>query len=63
MNGNSLQDFIEKTGCVNEYILQKITNCILNSLEEYNEFFSINYGEICTCDIFFDKTCNIKVYL
>ena len=63
MNGSSLQDFIEVTGCVNEYILQKITISIIESLEEYNEYFSENYGEICTCDVFFDKSCNIKVLI
>lgn len=61
MQGLSLQEMIESVGVFDESLLCKIAFGLFKSLDEYNEKFISDYGEICSCDVFFDKDANIKV--
>jgi len=61
MNGYSLQDLIENIGALNEEMLRSIAIQILESFEEYNNKFMTDYGELCPCEILFDKHGHVKV--
>jgi len=61
MEGFSLGDLIENFGTLNENLMQKIAGSLLNCLAEYEENFSEDFGEICPCNILFDKYGNLKV--
>jgi len=61
MDGFSLGDIIENLGTLNENLLQKITNSLLNCLLEYEESFLEDFGDLCPCNILFDKYGNLKV--
>ena len=63
MRGYSLQDIINNVGSLPESIIRDIAIQLIDSLEEYNEYFSEDYGELCTCDILFDKNGKLKVKL
>jgi hypothetical protein len=61
MRGYSLQDIIENNCSLPEHILQNITIQLLEAMEEYKHFFNNDYGEICSCDILFDKHGKLKI--
>jgi hypothetical protein len=61
MQGYSLLDNLESIGILPESILKKISSQVLLAFEEYNDKFKEDYGELCVCDILFDKDGNIKV--
>jgi hypothetical protein len=61
MRGYSLQDIIDNAGCLPENIIQCIALQLIDGMEEYNTYFSEDYGELCTCDILFDKYGKLKV--
>ena len=61
MEGYSLSDIIENFGTLNESLLQKISCSLLNCLAEYEENFVEDFGDICPCNILFDKYGNLKV--
>jgi len=61
MDGFSLGDIIENFGYLNEDLLQKISSSLLNCLAEYEENYLEDFGEICPCNILFDKYGNLKV--
>jgi hypothetical protein len=61
MDGYSLGDIIENFGTLNENLLQKISYSLLNCLFEYEEKFHEDFGDICPCNILFDKYGNLKV--
>ena len=61
MQGYSLQDIIENVGALNESILCKMAIQITQCFQEYNESFAESYGDVCTCDVLFDKKGSLKV--
>lgn len=61
MDGFSLGDIIENLGCLNENLIQKISFSLLKCLVEYEEIYLEDYGELCPCNILFDKYGNLKV--
>ncbi len=61
MSGFSLQDLIENVGILNESVICKIAIQIIQSIQEYKEKFSEDYGEFCGCDVLFDKSGVVKV--
>jgi hypothetical protein len=63
LNGFSLQDTVENTGCLSECLLRNVTLQIIDSLEEHLELLGNNYGEISLCDVVFNKHGLIKVRL
>lgn len=62
MEGLSLGDIIENFGTLNENLLQKIALSLLNCLSEYEDNFIEDFGDICPCNILFDKYGNLKVF-
>jgi hypothetical protein len=62
MRGYSLQDIIDNIVCLPENIIQDIALQLINGMDEYNSYFSEDYGELCTCDILFDKHGKLKVF-
>jgi hypothetical protein len=63
MDGYSLGDIIENFGSLNEPLIKKICNSLLKCFAEYEEKFLEDYGELCPCNILFDKYGNLKVKL
>ena len=63
MDGYSLGDIIENFGSLNEPLIEKICNSLLKCFAEYEEKFLEDYGELCPCNILFDKYGNLKVKL
>lgn len=61
MDGYSLGDIIENFGSLNENLLQKIACQLLNSLGEFEEMLLEDYGDICPCNILFNKYGIMKV--
>ena len=63
MDGYSLGDVIENLGSLNEHLLQKISSSLLQSFADYEENYLEDYGDVCPCNILFDKYGNLKVIL
>lgn len=61
MDGYTLTDLIDQIGCLNEATLCKLSIQIMQSIIEYEDKFSSNYKDLCSCEILFDKAGNFKV--
>jgi hypothetical protein len=61
LDGYSLTDLMEQMGSLNEANLCKLTIQLVHSFSEYEEKFGTSYGELCACEILFDKSGNLKV--
>jgi len=61
MEGYSLLDTLENVGSLNESIICKIAIQMVQCFQEYYEKFNENYGDICPCDVMFDKKGGLKV--
>ena len=61
MDGYSLAEILENFGSLNETLIHKITKDILNCFREYEDLYLEDYGEICPCNILFDKYGKLKV--
>lgn len=61
MDGFSLGDVIENLGSLNENLIQKIIVSLLECLADYEEKYLEDFGELCPCNILFDKNGNLKV--
>ncbi len=59
--GLTLLEVIEHTGAINENLLNKIANQLLTCFEEYRDKSNKDYGDICMCDIYFDRNGSLKV--
>ncbi len=59
--GFSLCEIIEYTGCINENLLSKIINQMLNCFDEYRNQFDKEYENICFCELYFDRNGYLKV--
>ena len=61
MEGYSLSDILENFGCLSENLMQKICISIISCLNEFEDIFNDDFGEICPCNILFNKEGDIKV--
>jgi hypothetical protein len=61
MEGYSLTDIIENFGCLSENLMQKICIDLISCLNEFEDIFLVDFGEICPCKILFDKNGDLKV--
>lgn len=61
MEGYSLSDILENFGCLSENLMQKICISLLSCLVEFEDIFFEDFGEICPCNILFNKYGDMKV--
>ena len=61
MEGYSLADIIENFGCLSENLMQNICISLLSCLAEFEDNFLEDFGEICPCNILFNKYGDLKV--
>jgi hypothetical protein len=61
MEGYSLSDIMENFGCLTENLMQKISINLISCLNEFEDVFLEDFGEICPCNILFNKNGDLKV--